>query len=70
MEDHRIYKGYEIKLLARMLDDGKWWCNAAGIDPSKIRPVGFNLDAEAATEEESKQQALKKVRELIDARSA
>ena len=66
MEDEHTYKGHRIRLLARKLNDDEWSCNYAVTRSGKTKASGFSDFVSGNTEEESKQQALKKARKRID----
>ena len=66
MEDEHGYKGHRIRLLARKLNDDEWSCNYAVTRLGKTKASGFSDFVSGNTEEESKQQALKKAQKRID----
>ena len=67
MEDKQNYKGYLISLLARKMDDDRWSCSCGVTKSGKTEKAhGFSVDGDGNTEEESKQQALKKAQKRID----
>lgn len=66
MEDEHTYKGHRIRLLAAKLRDDEWSCSYTVIKFGKTESGGFSGFESGNTEEESKQQALKRAQKRID----